>query len=78
MSARVPSIFGPKKAHDWVVEQLADFFRTTHKGKTHEVTEPGSTVWSLETLIMSPTLETLSFVSYLTDVSGPVPLALDL
>ena len=25
---------GSKKDHDWVVEQLADLFRTTHKVKT--------------------------------------------
>jgi hypothetical protein len=34
-----------KKAHDWVVDQIADFFRTTHKVKTQQVvrsTDPGS------------------------------------
>jgi hypothetical protein len=25
---------GTKKAHDWVVEQLADLFRTTHQDTT--------------------------------------------
>ena len=28
---------GAKKAHDWVVDQLADLFRTTHKVKTQQV-----------------------------------------
>ena len=28
---------GAKKAHDWVVDQLADLFRTTHKEKTQQV-----------------------------------------
>jgi len=39
---------GDKKAHDclndWVVDQLADLFRTTHKAKTQQVVKsrPGS------------------------------------
>jgi hypothetical protein len=28
---------GAKKAHDWMVDQLADIFRTTHKVKTQQV-----------------------------------------
>jgi hypothetical protein len=28
---------GVKKAHDWVVDQFADLFRTTHKVKTQQV-----------------------------------------
>ena len=28
---------GVKKAHDWVVDQLADLVRTTHKVKTQQV-----------------------------------------
>ena len=28
---------GAKKAHDWVVDQLADLFRTTHRVKTQQV-----------------------------------------
>ena len=28
---------GVKKDHDWVVDQLVDLFRTTHKVKTHQV-----------------------------------------
>jgi hypothetical protein len=27
---------GVKKAHDWVVDQIADLFRTTHKAKTRQ------------------------------------------
>ncbi len=28
---------GAKKAHDWVVDQIVDLFRTTHKVKTQQV-----------------------------------------
>jgi hypothetical protein len=28
---------GVKKAHDWMVDQLTDLFRTTHKVKTQQV-----------------------------------------
>ncbi len=28
---------GAKKAHDWMVDQVADFFRTTYKVKTQQV-----------------------------------------
>ncbi len=28
---------GAKKGHDWMVDQVADFFRTTHKVKTQQV-----------------------------------------
>jgi hypothetical protein len=30
---------GAKKAHDWMVDQLADLFRTTHKMKTVQVSK---------------------------------------
>jgi hypothetical protein len=30
---------GAKKAHDWVVDQFADLFRTTHTVKTQQVVE---------------------------------------
>ncbi len=58
---------GAKKAHDWVVDQLADLFRTTHHTKTQHVTKNrgrrcGDT--QLE--------------AYLTKTAGPVPLVLDL
>jgi hypothetical protein len=32
---------GVKKAHDWVVEELSDIFRTIHKTKTQHVTKCG-------------------------------------
>jgi hypothetical protein len=33
---------GAKKAHDWMVDQVADLFRKTHKVKTHQVVKsPG-------------------------------------
>ncbi len=28
---------GVKKGHDWMVDQIADLFRTTHKVKTQQV-----------------------------------------
>ncbi len=28
---------GAEKAHDWMVDQIADLFRTTHKVKTQQV-----------------------------------------
>ena len=28
---------GAKKTHDWMVDQIADLFRTTHKVKTQQV-----------------------------------------
>ena len=28
---------GVKKTHDWMVDQLSDLFRTTHKVKTQQV-----------------------------------------
>ncbi len=39
---------GAKKAHDWMVDQVADLFRTTHKVKTqHVVKTEGSIVETL-------------------------------
>ncbi len=58
---------GVKKAHDWVVEQLADFFRTTHKAKTQQVVRSrGQYRGDIE-------LE-----GYLWNDVDPVPLVLDL
>jgi hypothetical protein len=58
---------GPKKTHDWSVEQLADLFRTTHKTKTLHVTKSrGRHCGDIE------------LVSYLANMVGPVPLVLDL
>jgi hypothetical protein len=58
---------GDKKAHDWVVDQLADLFRTTHKAKTHQVVK-----------IRGQHCRDFKLVGYLANVSGPVPLVLDL
>jgi hypothetical protein len=43
---------GAKKTHDWVVEQLTDLFRTTHKTKTQHVTENWPTTVSEVTLTL--------------------------
>ena len=58
---------GAKKNHDWVVDQLADLFRTTHKVKTQQVARNrGQRCGDIE------------LAGYLANVSGPVPLVLDL
>jgi hypothetical protein len=58
---------GAKKAHDWVVEQLADLFRTTHHTKTQHVTKSrGRHCGDIQ-------LDT-----YLAKEAGPMPLVLDL
>jgi hypothetical protein len=58
---------GAKKAHDWMVDQVADFFRTTDKVKTQQVVKSrgqhcGDT----------------DLAAYLANEAGPVPLVLDL
>jgi hypothetical protein len=66
MGAQIP-VIGVKKAHDWEVDQLADFFRTTHKVKTQQVVKSrGQHCGDIE------------LVGYLANASGPVPLVLDL
>ena len=56
-----------KRTHDWVVDQLADLFRTTHKVKTQQVSRSrGQRCGDIE------------LAGYLTNTSGPVPLVLDL
>jgi hypothetical protein len=58
---------GSKKAHDWVVDQLADLFRTTHRVKTQQVVKShGHHCGDIE-------LE-----GYWANTTGPVPLVLDL
>ncbi len=58
---------GAKKAHDWMVDQVADFFRTTHKVKTQEVVKSrGQHCGDIE------------LSGYLAKASGPVSLVLDL
>ncbi len=58
---------GAKKAHDWVVDQLADLFRTTHKVKTQQVVKSRGRHYN-----------DLELAAYLANVEGPVPLVLDL
>jgi hypothetical protein len=58
---------GAKKAHDWVVDQLPDLFRTTHKVKTQQVAKSrGQHCGDVE------------LVGYLANATDPVPLVLDL
>ena len=58
---------GAKKAHDWVVDQLADLFRTTHKVKTQQVVKTrGHHCGDIE------------LAGYLGNEAGPVLLVLDL
>jgi hypothetical protein len=58
---------GTKKTHDWSVDQLPDLFRTTHKVKTQQVVKRrGQNCGDIE------------LAGYLENVSGPVPLVLDL
>ena len=58
---------GANKTHDWVVQELADLFRTTHKVKTERVVRSrGQRCGDLE------------IASYLANEAGPVPLVLDL
>ncbi len=59
---------GAKKAHDWMVDQLADLFRTTHKVKTQqvEVKNRGQHCGDIEV------------AGYIANEEGPVPLVLDL
>jgi hypothetical protein len=58
---------GAKKAHDWMVDQLADLFRTTHKVKTQQVVKNrGQPCGDIE------------LAGYLVNEKGPVALVLDL
>ena len=56
-----------KKVHDWVVDQMTDLFRTTHKVKTQQVVRN-----------RGQRCGDIDLTSYLTNVVGPVPLVLDL
>jgi hypothetical protein len=61
------ALSGAKKAHDWMVDQIADFFRTTHKVKTQQVVKSrGHHCGDIE------------LAGYLANEAGPVPLVLDL
>ena len=56
-----------RKSHDWVVDQIADFFRRTHKVKTEQVARSrGQRCGEIE------------LDGYLENVTGPVSLVLDL
>jgi hypothetical protein len=58
---------GGKKTHDWMVDQVADFFRTTHKVKTQEVVKSrGHHCGDIE------------LAGYLANEADPVSLVLDL
>jgi hypothetical protein len=58
---------GTKKAHDWMVDQLADFFRTTHKVKTQEVVKNRGQYCG-----------DIDLVGYVANEADPVSLVLDL
>ncbi len=58
---------GAKKSHDWVVDQLADLFRTTHRVKTQQVVKNrGQDCGDIE------------LAGYLANAADLVPLVLDL
>jgi hypothetical protein len=58
---------GAKKTHDWMVDQLADLFRTTHKVKTQQVVKNrGQHCGDIE------------LAGYLTNEVVPVSLVMDL
>ncbi len=55
---------GVKKTHDWVVDQLVDLFRTTHRVKTQQVVKVRG--------------QNCGDIEYLVNATDPVPLVLDL
>jgi hypothetical protein len=58
---------GAKKSHDWVVDQIDDLLRKTHKVKTQHVTKNrGRHCGDVEV------------TTYLVNTTDPVPLVLDL
>jgi hypothetical protein len=58
---------GVKKTHDWEVEQLTDFFRTTHHTKTQHVTKNRGRHCGH-----------IQLEAYLVNTVGPVSLVMDL
>jgi hypothetical protein len=58
---------GAKKVHDWVVDQFADLFRTTHKVKTQQVVKS-----------RGHHCGDIDLTGYLVNATGPVSLVLDL
>ncbi len=58
---------GTKKTHDWMVDQITDLFRKTHKVKTQQVVKNrGQHCGDVE------------LTGYQANAEGPVPLVLDL
>ncbi len=53
---------GAKKAHDWVVDQFADLFRTTLKVKTQQVVKSRGHHYG-----------DIELAGYLANAAGPVP-----
>jgi hypothetical protein len=62
-----PAHSGVKKAHNWVVDQLTDLFRTTHKVKTQQVVKS-----------RGRHCDDIELAGYLANEAGPVPLVLNL
>ena len=58
---------GANKAHDWMVDEITDLFRTTHKVKTQQVIKS-----------RGQHCGDIDLAGYLTNTTGPVPLVLDL
>jgi hypothetical protein len=58
---------GTKKTHDWMVDQVPDFFRTTHQVKTQEVVKN-----------RGQHCGDIDLTGYLTNETDPVSLVLDL
>jgi hypothetical protein len=58
---------GAKKAHDWMVDQVADLFHTTHKVKTHQVVK-----------CRGQYCGDVDLTEYLANATDPVSLVLDL
>jgi hypothetical protein len=58
---------GAKKVHDWMVDQVTDLFRTTHKVKTQQVVKS-----------RGHHCGDIDLTRYLANEAGPVALVLDL
>jgi hypothetical protein len=58
---------GAKKAHNWVVDQLTELFRTNHKVKTQQVSKNRCRYCG-----------DIELTAYFPNVASPVPLVLDL
>ena len=67
-----------KKAHDWVVDQIADLFRTTTKVKTQQVTRSRGHHCGDVTRSRGHHCGDVELAGYLANQVDPVPLVLDL